>query len=500
VNSRRSWIIFAIGVFAYLIAVLQRTTLGVAGVAATDRFDTTAALVSSLAVVQLIVYAALQIPVGLLVDRVGPTWLISVGSAVMVAGQVTLAFAPSIPIAILGRVLVGAGDAAIFISLIRLVNSWFSGRIVPQLSQWIGNIGQLGQVLSAIPFAWLLHEQGWTIAFSSAAAASALACVFAIVFLSDRPKGVQDAAAVSLRDAVRSLGSTLRRPGTQLGFWSHFVTQSSGTVFSLLWGFPFLVSAVGLSAGTAAALLVVIVVTGMVAGPILGLLTARFPLRRSNLVLGITAVLGGVWGVVLLWPGIPPLWIIVVLCIVLGVGGPGALIGFDFARTFNPLKSLGSANGVVNVAGFTASFLMMFLIGLILDVQHSTGVSESLYSYDAFRLAFSVQFVVIGAGVYFLIRARRHTRRRMQEDEGISVAVSGLYWQEHGCDVGPRRRGRSAFHAIIEKQDPFLCGSARQLEHAKTPHLTWVLVMSKNISGKAERCRFREKRPVPIPV
>ncbi|SMQ67899.1 Nitrate/nitrite transporter NarK [Agreia sp. VKM Ac-1783] len=423
VNSRRAWLVFAVGVFAYMTAVMQRTTLGVAGVDAAARFDSSAALLSTLAVVQLIVYAGLQIPVGILIDRVGPKWLISIGCTLMVAGQLVLSFAPDIPMAVLGRVFVGAGDAAVFISVIRLVNSWFSGPIVPQLSQWVGNIGQLGQVLSALPFAWVLHTFGWSPAFSVAAAVSFSALVLSVVFLTNRPADAAgDGRVASMREAIRMLGPTLRRPGTQLGFWSHFVSQSSGTVFTIFWGFPFLVSAVGLDRGTAAAFLVVIVISGMVAGPILGILSARFPLRRSNLVLGITVALGFVWAAVLLWPGIPPIWLIAILTVTLGIGGPGSLIGFDFARSFNPARSLGSANGVVNVGGFMASFVMLFLIGVILDVQYDAGLSTDLYSMDAFRLAFSIQYVVVGAGVLFLLRARRRTRRRLQEDEGISVA------------------------------------------------------------------------------
>lgn len=405
-----------------MVAVLQRTTLGVAGVAAADRFEVSAAVLSSLAVVQLIVYAALQIPVGILIDRVGPKWLISVGMLFMVAGQFTLAAAPDITIAILGRMLVGAGDAAIFISLIRLVNSWFSGRILPQLSQWIGNVGQLGQICSAIPFAWLLHQSGWSVAFGSAAAVGVLALILAVALLSDRPRGIAETGRSStLKEALAHLAPTLRRPGTQLGFWSHFVTQSSGTSFSLFWGYPFLVSAVGFSQQAAAGFLVIIVVSGMVAGPVLGLLTARFPLRRSNLVLGITVMLGIVWAVVLLWPGIPPAWMFIVLTVCLGVGGPGSLIGFDFARSFNPIKSLGSANGVVNVGGFMASFVIIFLIGLILDVQFANGLSASLYEYDAFRWAFAVQYLVVGTGVAFLLGARRRTRRGLALDEGVVV-------------------------------------------------------------------------------
>ncbi len=421
-NSRRSWLIFTVGVFAYMAAVMQRSTLGVAGVSAAERFDTTAALLSTLAVLQLVVYAGLQIPIGLLIDRVGPKLLITVGSVVMVAGQLTLAFASNIGVAILGRMLVGAGDAAVFISLIRLINSWFQGRTVPVLSQWIGNIGQLGQILSAVPFAWLLHEAGWSVAFSAAAALSFAAFVLALAFLADRPPEVPEPPRVaSVKDALHGLVQTLRRPGTQLGFWAHYTTQSSGTMFALFWGFPFLVSALGFDPGFASFCLVLIVLTGVVAGPILGLVTARFPLRRSNVVLAIMTMLGVVWAAVLLWPGTPPTWLVIVLLVSMGLGGPASLIGFDFARSFNPIRSLGSANGIVNVGGFTASFVVMFLVGIILDAQFDSGLSASLYDLNAFRLAFAVQYVVIGFGVVMLVRARRRTRRKLEEDEGISV-------------------------------------------------------------------------------
>jgi MFS family permease len=192
-----------------------------------------------------------------------------------------------------------------------------------------------------------------------------------------------------------------------------------------MWGFPFMVYGLKLNPGLSAGLLSVIVAAGIVAGPVLGLLTARFPLRRSNIVLGVVAAIGIAWTIVLLWPGIPPLWLIVLLLIVMGVGGPGSVIGFDYARTFNPLHSLGSANGIVNVGGFFASFVMMFLIGVLLDAQNAIriagGGASDLYALDSFRWAFAVQYIIIGIGVLFLLRARRRTRRKLSEDEGIEV-------------------------------------------------------------------------------
>lgn len=425
-NSRRSWLIFCVGIFAYVVAVTQRTTIGVAGVAATERFHSSAAMLSTLAVLQLVVYAVMQVPVGVLIDKVGPRWLMLVGTTLMAVGQTVMSLAPSIGIAVLGRIIVGAGDAMIFTSLVRLTNSWFRGPIVPQLSQWIGNIGQLGQVASAIPFALLLEEGGWTPAFLSAASLSVIALAGIILTTTDRPAGANEGPrSATWSESLRRLKISLKRPGTQLGFWSHFTTQSSGTVFSLMWGIPFMVFALHYARPLAAALLIVPVAAAMVFGPVLGLLTARYPLRRSNIVLGILTSMAIAWAVVLLWPGQPPMWVVIGLLVVIGAGGPGSLIGFDFARTFNPLHSLGSANGIVNVGGFLASFVIMFVIGVILDVGNSlrmaAGGGDDLYALDSFRIAFAVQYLVIGIGLIFLIRARRRTRRRLAEDEGIEV-------------------------------------------------------------------------------
>ena len=160
-NSARSWVVFGGAVFAYIVGVTQRTSFGVLGVDATDRFAVTAATISTIAVVQIVTYAVLQIPVGVLADRIGSRTLIVTGALIMAAGQVLLAFAPGFTLAMVARVLVGMGDAFTFVSVIRLLPNWFGGRVLPQLAQWVGMLGQLGQVIATVPFAFLLHAAGW---------------------------------------------------------------------------------------------------------------------------------------------------------------------------------------------------------------------------------------------------------------------------------------------------------------------------------------------------
>lgn len=443
-NSRRAWLVYGIAVVAYIAAVTQRSSLGVAAVEATDRFDIAATALSTLAVVQLVVYAGLQIPVGVMLDRVGPRALLMSGAALMVAGQLTLALSTTFGVAIIGRILVGAGDAMTFISAIRLLASWFSGRKLTFVSQVFGTLGQAGQLLSAFPLAFALHTWGWTPAYLSAAALSLVALVAVVTIVSNSPEPVvMTHPRPTWRASMSHLRESLARPGTQLGFWSHFVTQSSVTMLTLLWGFPFLSVGLGYGSSLAALLLTLTVASAAVSGPVLGILTARYPLRRSNIVLAIVLAMAIVWGVLLAWPGQPPLWLVVLLLLVVAVGGPGSLIGFDFARTFNPMRAFGSASGIVNVGGFLATFTMMFLVGVVLDLidraNGGNGAPAELYALDSFRYAFLVQYLVVGMGVVFLLLARRRTRQRMHEEEGIEVGpiwVSLVRWWRHRRNGG----------------------------------------------------------------
>ena len=99
----RPWIVWATGLLAYIVAVLDRTTLGVSGLDAADRFGASPGVLSTFVVLQIVVYACAQVPAGLLLDRFGSKALILVGAALMASGQLVLAFTESLPAAIAAR-------------------------------------------------------------------------------------------------------------------------------------------------------------------------------------------------------------------------------------------------------------------------------------------------------------------------------------------------------------------------------------------------------------
>ena len=78
------------------------------------------------------------------------------------------AFATSFPVAVGARAVLGAGDAMIFVSVIRLVSAWFLVRQAPLVTQLTGQVGQVGAILAAAPLILALSELGWTRAFALA--------------------------------------------------------------------------------------------------------------------------------------------------------------------------------------------------------------------------------------------------------------------------------------------------------------------------------------------
>jgi hypothetical protein len=134
-------------------------------------------------------------------------------------------------------------------------------------------------------------------------------------------------------------------------------------------------------------------------------------------VLAIIASNALVWTVVLALPRPAPLWLLVVLVVVISVGGPGSMVGFDFARTFNPSATLGTAQGMVNMGGFLASLMVMQAMGVILGAMGG-------YSFESFRVAWTVQYGVWILAVIGILVTRRKTRRLMRAEEERSLLES----------------------------------------------------------------------------
>ncbi|MFI6765828.1 nitrate/nitrite transporter [Streptomyces sp. NPDC050355] len=401
--------VWGIGVAVYFVAITYRTSLGVAGLDAAERFHINASALSTFSILQLLVYAGMQIPVGLMVDRLGAKKVLTLGVVLYTLGQFGFALSASYPMALGSRALLGCGDAMTFISVLRLGARWFPSRRGPMIAQIAALVGMAGNLVSTLVLARFLHTFGWTPTFAASAAGGVLVLIVLLLFLKDHPEGFEPPPAPAEHTGAgfvrRQIADAWREPGTRLGMWVHFTTQFPAMVFLLLWGLPFLVEAQGLSRGTAGELLTLVVLSNMAVGLVYGQVIARHHAARMPLALGTVGATALMWAIVLSWPADhAPMWLLIALCAVLGACGPASMIGFDFARPANPPERQGTASGIVNMGGFTASMTTLLAVGVLLD---ATG--------DNYRIALASIFVLEAAGVCQILRLRGSAARRERE-------------------------------------------------------------------------------------
>ena len=389
----RAHLVWAVGVFAYLCAVSGRAAFGVAGVEASARFGVDGTVLSLFGVVQLGTYAAAQIPAGLLLDRIGPRRMLVLGAVTMAVGQLLLALATGVPVALLGRLLTGMGDAATLISVVRLIASWFPTGQVPVFTQLATMIGQFGQAVAAVPFLALLLGAGWTAAWSGLALLLLLSVLLALALVQDAPPEEPGAAVPQRARAGALLRAVFTSRPAWSGFFLHALTLTTVNAFMFLWGVPFLTEGHGLGAAEVGALLTLNVVVMVALGPLIGLLTGRFPQHRVLLGGIAGAILVLAWTAILLIPTPLTAWQLVPLMVALAVGSATCSVGFDLARTGVPTRAIGTATGMVNIGGYSTSLLAVLLIGVVLDLRAPDGAA----TLGDYRTAFASTGVLMAA-------------------------------------------------------------------------------------------------------
>ncbi|MGW4592017.1 MFS transporter [Amycolatopsis thermoflava] len=407
----RAWLMWGLGALCYLTALFHRMSLSVAGLTAQERFSIDATGLAAFSVVQLVLYALLQVPVGAAADRFGPRRLLALGMALMAAGSIVFALATAYPAAMAGRALIGAGDAFLFVNVLRLAHNWFPGRRYALVAALTGMIGGLGQLIATAPLAALLTGFGWTPAFLVAGVITAVLLVAVGVALRDGP-------SVAVREEPReplrvSLRHAWRNRGTRHAMWTHFTLMGAFVTFTAVLGQPYLVHAQGRTPAAASALLTVVVGGFVLAGTFAGQLASRRPGVRGPMVAWAAVVSVACWAVLVVVPGPLPVAVLGPVLFLIGAAGAVSMLAFDLARSANHGHQAGVASGVANMGGFTFAVVAELGAGLLLDELLRHGVAGPL----AYRLSFLVALVMGLAGTVRLLTLHKHAGVRPRELE-----------------------------------------------------------------------------------
>nr|WP_243742297.1 MFS transporter [Actinorugispora endophytica] len=370
-GGARAWLVWGVAAAVYFLAMFHRNGMSAAALQAQERFDVGPALLSALPMVQLAVYVVLQVPSGVLADRLGPRRSLLIGLGVMAVGVILFAVAPEIRSAVAGRVLIGAGDALVFLNVIRIGALWFPRHQYALVSALTGLTGGIGQIVSVAPLSALLRGVGWEASFLGAGAVSVLIGLLVLLAVRDHPGGHAESAHAAPVSVLESVREALSTRGPQVGMAAHAVIMVPFGVLGILWGYPLLEQGYGLSPGLTGLLLTGAAVVPMGLVPFLARLTGSRPGLRKPLGLTLSWTISLAWLAVVVWPGgLPPLEVTGAVVVASAFGAVLApSVSFDYARDGMPAHRTGVASGLVNMSGFTSITVGVVGAGVLLDLQ-----------------------------------------------------------------------------------------------------------------------------------
>jgi sugar phosphate permease len=394
------WLMWGIPALIFLIGFLHRAAPGVIAKELMQAFALSGTAIGLLSAMYFYSYAGLMVPGGVLIDSVGPRWVIAVGGAVMGVGSLAMGLAPSPAVLFAGRLLVGLGATVTFTGTLKIAANWFPPAQFGMMSALTATVGVLGALVGGAPLAALAAGVSWRGALVVIGAATLVGAAVCAALVRDRPAAAAGGLGTSLREALRGTGRVLRNPHTWPPFLCFFFLYAAmGNFF--LWSVPFLRDVYALPTTTAALYASLPSVALLASGPLTGYLSDRVLHRRK---LPYIVLAGGqfvVWAVFVLTLGTLPLGGVCALFVALGVVGGAFVLTWPLGAEVNPPALAGSAVAVTNLGGFVGAALTQGPVGAVLDARWTGEMLDGarLYPLASYRGAFAVCALFVLAAV-----------------------------------------------------------------------------------------------------
>ncbi len=389
-NSRHArselypWFAWGLGALFFAFAFFQRTAPSVMVADLMRDFGVTAAVLGNLSAFYFYTYAAMQIPVGVMIDRWGTRRIMAAGAALCGLGTLLFATADSLAPAYLGRLLLGAGAGVACVATLDLVSRRFPPARFALLTGLTSMMGVVGAVGGQAPFSFAVAAYGWRHSQIAAAAFVLLLAVLIGLVVRDGPR----AAAAARKNLLRGLGQVLRNPQSWITALFGAAITASQSTFAALWCVPFMMQTFGLERPAAAASASMMLVGWAIGAPLMGWFSDRIRRRKAPMVLGSGVALLSFVALVYL-PGLP-LLAVRALILVHGLSAAAMIVGFAMIREHNPPEAAGVALGFQNTANMMPGAVLQPVVGWVLDLNWDGRMAAGarIYAPEAFQMAF----------------------------------------------------------------------------------------------------------------
>jgi MFS family permease len=350
-------------------------------------------------------FAAFQLPLGVLLDRIGPRRTEAALLVFAALGAVVFGLAETTSGLIVGRALIGFGVSACLMAAFKAFVIWFPRDRLPFVNGCQMAAGGLGAIAGTTPIEAVLGVTDWRGVFL---ALGALTLVVALIILTVVPEHRSGHGRESLHAQLQGIGKVF----TSSLFWRAapltVTTQATFLAIQSLWAGPWLRDVAGLSRAEVADHLLLIA-AAMVAGFLsIGWAAQRFgrlglpPLTFA--VCGITLFIAVQTALVAHSPQFGPASV-TLLWMAFGFFGTSGIVPYAALSQQFPPYLAGRVNSGINVLVFTTAFAAQWGIGAVIGLWADSGAEG--YAPAGYRAAFAVMLALQLAALIWFVSFRR---------------------------------------------------------------------------------------------
>ncbi|RJQ85427.1 MAG: MFS transporter [Desulfobacteraceae bacterium] len=399
------WIIFGLLSIVYFLACLHRISPTVIARDLFLEFGADATALGLMSSAYFYLYAAVQPPVGVLSDTLGPRAVVTLFTFIAGIGVLLFGFAPNMAVATVARGLIGIGVGGVFVPALKIFSGWYRPTEFAGTTGIFLATGNAGNLAASLPLTYLVVSLGWRMSFWAIGGVTLVLVVVCRMVLRDKPEdkgwapieahtGAPSQAALGPEvktGALKRFGIVFRKPNFWMVTTSYFFFGGPTLTFQGLWAVPYLMDVHGYSRVQAGGLLMLMPLGIIVGAPLFGFLADRLPVGRKTVLMASIGAAMACWGVFLVTGGKPPAALIGPLFFFSGACGGGSLsLYMTINKELFPQWLTGTAMGLMNPAAFLATALFQPISGYLMD---AVGHSGAVYPLQAYLHVFIAIFV-----------------------------------------------------------------------------------------------------------
>lgn len=373
------WFMWVLAAIFYCYETLLQVSPGVMVTDLMRAFSANASQLGLLAAIYFYAYSSMQIPVGILIDRLGPRRLLTIATLICGSGALLFGASHVLFIAGIGRLLIGLGSAFAVVSCMHICATWLPLRYFASLTGVMVMTGMLGAIGGEAPLSLMVGHFGWRETLFIFGIIGLILSVMMWTFIRDR-ETTKPKVVTTSKGFFNGLKLVVKNKQNLVVATYGALMYAPTTTFGGLWGVPFLMTAYRLERPFAATLVSMLFIGWAVGAPLFGIFSDRIARRRTPMIIANYGALITL-SIILFVPHLP-LWLLGTTLFGFGFFSSGFLPSFSIIRETNPHHINATSIGFMNAFNMLTGAILQPLVGLILDLTWHGVMHDGIRDYS----------------------------------------------------------------------------------------------------------------------